>query len=356
MFHSTRLKLTAWYLVIIMLVSISFSLVIYGLLSAEVQRFATAQRFRIERSFPDRNFTPPPAMIVDPDLLNETRQRIALMLSVVNCGIFVISGALGYFLAGRTLQPIGNMVDEQNRFISDASHQLRTPLTALKSTMEVNLRDKQLNLGGAKKLIVDSLGEVDKLQALSDSLLRMGQYQKPGSGDGAKMEKLNPADVVKEAVKKVRPLADNKHIKITANSINQVIDGNKFALEELLTILLDNAVKYSPDKTEVQLNIKRIDGQIVITVSDRGAGIGKKDLPHIFERFYRADNSRLQTGAKGYGLGLSIAKQITDMHYGSIGVNSMMNKGTTFTVRLPVDQSGQSNKSSLFKQIFSLVK
>lgn len=356
MFHSARLKLTAWYLAIIMLVSISFSLVIYSMLSNEVERFAAAQRFRIQRSFLERDFPAPPPIIIDPELINETRQRIILMLLGVNSGIFVISGALGYFLAGRTLKPIGDMVEEQNRFISDASHELRTPLTALKSSMEVNLRDRNLNLADAKNLIVESLGEVDKLQALSDSLLRTAQYHKTGIGNQAKMEKLNLEDVVEEAVKKVLPLADNKHIKITNNIAVNVIDGNKFSLEELLIILLDNAVKYSREKMEVHVSAKKTDGHVLISVSDQGMGIEKKDLPHIFERFYRADTTRAKTDAKGYGLGLSIAKQIVDMHHGTVTVTSKINKGTIFTIKLPVRQNSQINKSPFLKPIFSLIK
>jgi signal transduction histidine kinase len=334
MFHSARLKLTAWYLLIIMLVSVSFSLVIYNMLHLEVQRFEMAQRFRIERRFIERGAPPPPVSLRETDLVKETEQRIALMLMVVNASILVISGAFGYFLAGRTLKPIMEMVDEQNRFISDASHELRTPLTALKSSMEVNLRDKKLTLSDARNLIAGSITEVDKLQILSDSLLRLSQYQK--SDHQTKFERIDAAEAVKEAVKKVTPLARNKDIVIVSDITKGEIEGNRYSLEELAVILLDNAIKYSPEKAKVTISAGKSDGNVFISIGDQGPGIDKKDLPHIFDRFYRADNTRSKNSVSGYGLGLSIAKQIAEMHHGSISVQSKAKKGTVFTVKLPV--------------------
>src|SRR3989344_3853916 len=129
MFKSARLTLTAWYLAIIMVISIAFSLMIYRVLLIEVIRFERAQRVRIERRMQFFN-SPIPVSL---ELIEEIKQRLIFRLFMVNIGIMVISGGLGYFLAGRTLKPIKEMVDEQNRFISDASHELRTPLTSLKS-------------------------------------------------------------------------------------------------------------------------------------------------------------------------------------------------------------------------------
>jgi len=131
MFKSARIKLTAWYLLIIMFISISFSFVIYRGLMSEVHRFSRMQRSRF---------------FVDEDLITEIQRRAIFGLGTINTIIFITSGALGYFLAGKTLSPIQEMVEEQNRFISDASHEFRTPLTALKSSFEVNLRDKNLSL------------------------------------------------------------------------------------------------------------------------------------------------------------------------------------------------------------------
>ena len=210
MFHSARIKLTAWYLLIIMLVSMSFSLVIYKVLVNEVDRFARTQTFRIERRFREGIYFPPEmhlrgtlpkAPIIDSELVDEIKGRLVFALLAINGGILIISGGLGFLLAGKTLRPIQDVVDEQNRFITDSSHELRTPLTSLKSAMEVNLRDKNLKLKDAKKLISENIEEVNKLQSLSDELLQLAQYQKPNNN--TKFEKLEFVDVVRTSIKKV---------------------------------------------------------------------------------------------------------------------------------------------------------
>ena len=142
MFSAARIKLTGWYLLIIMSVSICFSIFIYQILIREVERFARIRAIRMQERTFGRFSETVPLSALEAELIEDAKGHIILNLLVVNGVIFVISGGLGFILAGRTLDPIASMVDEQNRFISDASHELRTPLTSLKSAMEVNLRDK----------------------------------------------------------------------------------------------------------------------------------------------------------------------------------------------------------------------
>lgn len=327
MFRQARIKLTAWYLAIIMLISISFSLVIYRGLTFELSRIERVQRFR----------RPIPApFVIDPEIVKETQQRITLALVSINLFIWGTSAAAGYFLAGRTLQPIKQMVDEQNRFITDASHELRTPLTSLKSEIEVNLRDKKLSIEEARKLFKSNLEEVNNLQALSDGLIKLTQYQK--GENGLSFGKMSLAQIISEAVKKVSGLAKNKNITVINKVENYDIDGEKSTLIELFTIFLDNAIKYSSQKTKINLSSKKTDGYVLTRIADQGTGINKKDIPHLFDRFYRTDESRTKSKIKGYGLGLAIAKQIVEKHHGSIKVESKPNKGTAFTVSLPVKQ------------------
>ena len=329
MFNRARLKLTAWYLLIIMFISVAFSGVIYEGISNEAERFARAQELRFERSFPF-----PSVINYDwQDLINETKQRAIIMLAVINGTILVVAGGLSYFLAGKTLRPIREMLDEQNRFISDASHEFRTPLTSLKTTMEVSLRDKNLKLDDARSLITDSVGEVNKLQLLSDELLQLTQYHKPNGN--TMLEMLLLSKIVREAIRKVEPLARQKEITIKSQIKDEKVYGNKYGLVDLLVILLDNAIKYSPSPTTVIVKSVKNDGSVTITVSDKGIGIAEKDLPHIFDRFYRADTARSRPKSGGYGLGLSIAKKIVDMHHGMINVESRLKKGTTFIIKLP---------------------
>ncbi len=338
MFHSARIKLTAWYLFIIMLISISFSAAMYRVLSSELDRVQKVQKLRVEHRLPERCWIiPPHSPLLDPDLIAETKNRLLLILIGVNGAILGAAGVAGYFLAGRTLRPIKQMIDEQNRFVTDASHELRTPLTALKSEIEVNLRDKNLTLTQAKKLLESNLEEVNNLQTLSDGLIKLTQYQK--GDNGLTVGDVSLAALINEAVKKVTHAAKIKYIAIVDATADYIFEGNKPTLIELFIILLDNAIKYSPKQTKIRLTSEKIDDQIFIHITDQGIGIDAEDIPHIFDRFYRTDKSRTKSHAQGYGLGLSIAKQIVDKHNGSIKVQSKPNKGTTFSIQIPLKHS-----------------
>ena len=343
MFKSARLKLTAWYLLIIMVISISFSTFIYLGLTREFDRVLRIQEYRIEHQGTlqrliqrpiwqndDIPFSRPP----DPQVISEARSRIAEGLLGINIIIFIFSSLAGYFLAGRTLRPIKKMVDEQNRFITDASHELNTPLTALKTSIEVNLRNKKFNLNDAKKTLLSNLEEVDNLQLLSDELIKITQYQKPNGN--FQFENVSIKEIIGVSVNRVLPIAKNKNIEIKTKIVNLKVNAEKRSLIELFTILLDNAIKYSPSKEDIVVSAEKTDHKIKVLVKDSGLGIDKKDLPFIFDRFYRADASRSKQKVSGYGLGLSIAKKIVELHRGDISAESTVNKGTTFIVTLPI--------------------
>lgn len=355
MFNSARLKLTAWYLLIIMAISILFSGIIYKLLMMEFNRFEQAQRFRIERNIEEEDFLPPNVQYkivahpfpINSDLIEETRERIIIMLISINSGILIIAGMLGYVLAGRTLQPIKEMMDEQNRFISDASHEIRTPLTSLKSAFEVFLRDRKPELKEAKTIISESLLEVNTLQSLSDSLLQLAQYEKPNGHSQFEIVELD--EIIEQSVSKVKKRALEKNIKINFQKTALSIEGNKFGLIDLLVILLDNAIKYSPEKSNITLESSKLDGDIEIAVIDEGMGIEEKDLHHIFDRFYRADQARSKKKEGGYGLGLSIATKIVNFHEGSISVTNNEKKGTTFRIKLPISHSHGIKQNFIFR-------
>lgn len=349
MFRSARIKLTTWYLFIIMLISISFSIVIYRVLVTELDRVERIERSRIQRGFPERlriiippeSFGELPQMFfLDPKVIQDAKNHLKVMLAVVDLIILGTSTLSGYFLAGRTLKPIKQMVEDQNHFVSDASHELHTPLTSLKAEIEVNLRDKKLTLPDAKKLLISNLEEVNNLQVLSDRLIKLARYQK--NINGLKIVSLNLMSVIDEAVKKVSFIAKNRKINIENEILDFKLEGDKQSLIEVFVIFLDNAIKYSPEFSVVNLSSKKIDGNVFINVIDHGIGIDEKDLPHLFDRFFRADKSRNKSNIEGYGLGLSIAKQIIDMHNGKITVMSNVNKGTVFTIQIPIKHSHKS--------------
>ena len=343
MFKHARLKLTAWYLLILLGISISFSLVIYRVLVQEVERFDRIQRLRIDRRihvgdefYDSLNRLPKEIPFENPELVEEVKQRIIFMLILVNALIVVAAGGLGYILAGRTLNPIQEMVDEQNRFITDASHELRTPLTALKSSLEVHLRDANVTIKEAKNLMQNSITQVDSLQSLSDSLLSLAQYQKPSPT--LILKEVDMAEVLDRAVKKVGPLVKNKGISIIHSFKKMLLTGDRESLEDLFVILLDNAIKYSGKKQKIYISLDGETDALVVAIKDKGVGIKSSDLPHVYDRFYRADETR---STSGYGLGLSIAKHICLIHNGSIQIESVFEKGTTVVVKLPRIAGGQ---------------
>lgn len=309
LFISARTKLSLFYLVIIMAISFFFSLIIYKGLTLELNRIENMQRVR----------RPNPQFVIDPEIINETKSRIALSLFVLNLCILGISGISGYFLSGKTLEPIQKMMDEQKDFISNASHELRTPLSTLKSQIEVSLRDKKLDLVEARKMLVSNLEEVDNMTKLSNYLLKLNKFQ-----DGKyEFKKLDLKKVVTKAV--------GKHdVKLSLEKC--LINGNEESLYELVSILVDNAIKYSNNKQNLSLRDKKIEMSLknkILEVTDHGIGISESDLPHIFDRFFRGDKARSHDG---YGLGLSIAKQIAVLHNAKIKVKSKLGVGTTFKV------------------------
>lgn len=340
MFSSARIKLTLWYLLIIAIITALFSVGIYKGFTREFDRIVRIQRFRIEHPDqfpPGRVFTEAPSGApetrrFDAQLIEESENRIRATIALVDLGILAASALAGYFLAGRTLRPIEQMLEEQKRFTADASHELRTPLAALRTSIEVSLRDKNLNLKQAKAILQDNLEEVENLQALSDNLLVLTRAQ--DGRNGFNLQKVSLQKVVDEAIGKINVLARQNQIEVVSRVEEYVFDADEEKVVRLIVVLLDNALKYSGSGKKVYLLAKPLERKIKIEVKDDGLGIAEEDLPHIFDRFYRADKSRSKI--LGYGLGLPIAKKIAQLHKGVISVESKLGKGSVFTVLLPI--------------------
>lgn len=352
MFHSARIKLTTWYLLIMFVVSSFFSLAVYRMLSLEVDRFVAMQKSKMERRMLDPDFlpyemrqrfpTPPIAFVIERELVNETKARIALSLLVVDGAILAISGMLAYFLAGKTLKPISDMVEEQKRFIGDASHELRTPLTALKSAIEVNLRDKNMSLDDAKDLLTCAKDQVDRLTHLSNSLLELTKHDLSGTYEDRIREKINVGSVVEQVVSEMSNIGIQKSVSIKTNIKESFVFSTNHDIYRLATILIENAIKYSKPDTEVEVTVYSHKKHVHIKVKDHGIGISEEDKKRVFDRFYRADAARNVHGTNGYGLGLAIAKKIVDSYKGKIDVKSKSGIGSEFIVTLPMVKVDQS--------------
>ena len=220
--------------------------------------------------------------------------------------------------------------------MADASHELRTPLTAIKTEVEVALRDKGLNLAAARKLLQSNLEETNKMQSLSNSLLVLSKYQ---SADfKPEFEPVRFIEVLEKAKEKLMPKMSERKITVKIEGEDIELEANYNSQVELFTILLDNTIKYSNEDSAVIVKTQVIGKSALFSVQDFGVGIKDEDIPKIFDRFYRSDASRGKDQADGYGLGLAIAKSIVDMHQGKIWVESKLGEGSTFKVELPLKQ------------------
>lgn len=328
-FHSAALKLTAWYLAIIMLLSLSSSLAIYQLSRDQLVNNTRRQVYffnDVLDSSDFRNFSQLRQRQLDQGL-NRLRGNLVLF----NLLVFAGGGIAAYALARRTLRPIEESLIAQKRFTADASHELRTPLTAMQTEIEVALRSKSITKAEAVDLLHSNLEEVGKLKSLSEGLLHLAS-----SGHMLKVDQpVQLKNVAEAAIDKWAKAAAKRKIKIKSETKEVTVPGDQQSLTDLVSILLDNAIKYSPDGSVVNLKVYRRAREAFISVQDPGVGISAEDLPKIFERFYRTDSSRNKTTTEGYGLGLSIAKKIADVHGGFIEVKSAPGRGAVFTLRLP---------------------
>lgn len=335
MFKEARIKLTVWYSVIIMIVSLSFSGIIYVGINRELIRVDNLQKEREARlddlrKFLIQNSLPFPleAQSLEVETVEHARLRAIYALGLINVSILVISGIGGYLLAGLTLDPISEMVKEQKEFISNASHELRTPLTSLKTEIEVALRDKKLSPVQAKNILKSNLDDINSMQKLSNYLLKLHRFE--NSEVDMKMDKINLGNVILRVIKSKGSYARQNKIRIVKNIAKVYVNGNEEYITELAGILIENAIKYSGKAKKIEVSTKK--GGFLV-VRDFGIGIAKNDLPHVFDRFYRADSSRSKENAEGFGLGLSIAKSITERLGSKIKVQSKMGEGTTFSVQ-----------------------
>lgn len=334
-------RLAATYLGIIMLMSIGFSVMFYNTSSHQLGRQLP----------PDSYFNTSPDGL--PGGFGSRRQNVneflqaridegrsALLIRLVWLNILALigGGVVSYYLARRTLEPIEEAMDAQTRFVSDASHELRTPITALQATNEVALRKPKLSIAEAKDLLQYNVEEAVKLKLLSDGLLGLLKQEH----DAPQTTTVSLQDIIGEAMNRVVQYAVKKGITINDEVPNVEVLGNKQTLAQVVTILLDNAVKYSHPKGTIYLEGNTKGKYAYLNVRDEGVGIKASDIPHIFERFYRADSSRSKENKEGYGLGLSIAHKIIEQHNGEISVQSTIEHGSTFILKLPLAPTARS--------------
>ena len=351
LFLSARVQLMLWYLATTMALSVLFSTALYFSFTNELER--GFERVRVQILAQQHGIELPAQWrsrsgdLDDPRLrqdlknsllyesLTVAKQAILWRLIVINVSVAGLASIVGWLVAGRTLAPIQKAHEDQKRFIADASHELRTPITALKTLLEVFLLKKRHTAGEVKELTDTALSEAKKLQFLVDKLLRLALYQ--GTRRQLTFSTFNFATVVESVVRTMSPLAEQKGISLKVHLEAGELQADKEKIGELISIILENAIKYT-QKGSVSITAAQIKKQVTILVTDTGVGIDAASLACVFDRFYRADESRGTATESGFGLGLAVAKEIAQMHGGTITVSSQVGVGSSFCIVLPVHQ------------------
>jgi two-component system, OmpR family, sensor kinase len=221
-----------------------------------------------------------------------------------------------------------------NRFSADASHELRTPLTVLQGELESIARNSSNLPAEIRDTIGSALEETHRLTKIVENLLAISRLE---AGDARKQrERLDFAELARNTADQMRLLAEEKHIHLDCNGAEAVeVDADPARLKQVVVNLLDNAIKYTPESGRVSISVMKQDGRAVFEIADTGIGISPDDLPHIFDRFYRADKARSRQMG-GTGLGLSIVRSICLAHDGQVKVESIEGQGSVFHIQLPL--------------------
>lgn len=260
----------------------------------------------------------------------EALNRLIVQLILASAVGLILGALASLLMATRSLRPIIRALDRQRAFVADASHELRTPLTLIRTNVDAWLRRAK----GENRLYARNIiEEVDHLNRIVGDLTMLALADARHLRIEPRSIELN--EVVNDLMSQTRPLAEERGVLIRPELNGGArIEADPARLRQLLLILLDNALQHTPSGGEVSIAVMKDQGNARITVSDNGEGIPGDDLPHIFERFYRADKARSRENG-GTGLGLAIAKWIVDAHKGDIAVKSSVGQGTEVAVSLP---------------------
>lgn len=321
-FSKARLKLFGWYVLISFLLLSVFTIVAF---QAERQSFN-----QIEKIVANRARRPLVTALVD-DRLSQFTADFRERLLYFDIILFLASTGASWFLSGITLKPIEEMLKKQQEFSADASHELRTPLTSIIMELEAIKRTQKKVPTELSSSLENIKVEALRMKQLVNNLLTLVRNQ-PDQGNGDEVFILN--EVAQNSFDSLKKIAQGKKLDYVLQDNEKIkIKGDIERIKQALTVILENAIKYTSSGSVI-MKIEPVNQKIaMVEVADTGIGIPPGDIPHIFERFYRV---RTRTKTQGTGLGLAIAKKIIDDHKGKIIVKSTVDKGSTFSIYLPL--------------------
>lgn len=266
----------------------------------------------------------------------ETIDNLLKILAISFVAGILVSAGLGYFLAGRGLKPIKAAYHSKQTFLANASHELKTPLSVIMLSAEVLADEMPPENDFQRQTVADIQDEAVKMSDLVNHLLLLARSD--GSNLLSSKAPFNISELLTDEVARLQKIAQVKSIAFTTDiSTNIKYTGDQKLIQSVFSILIDNAIKYTPSGGQVFVTLEKSEGLsphgVQLRIKDTGIGISAQELDKIFERFYRVESSRSkETG--GYGLGLAIAKDIVTQHGGTIHATSAVGQGTEFVVML----------------------
>lgn len=254
-------------------------------------------------------------------------------LIIIGTIIILVFFIIIIFLSKWALAPVKKSWEQQKQFLADASHELKTPLTIILTNLKILESHKSSTIQDELKWIENSNEEALRMKELIDSMLFLAksEYSKTPQS----YSKIDFSDILMRKVLAFESIAYENGLTIKDNiESNVFLEGDLVQLNQLISILLDNAYKYSKENTEIEISLSKDQKNIYLVVTNFGNPLSEDDLIYVFERFYRAEESRSREQG-GYGLGLSIAKSIVDLHKGQIKAELYKDDGNSFKVILP---------------------
>jgi len=281
------------------------------------------------------------AVLINTSQLEQISQNHEQLIVVVMASFWILSLLASLYLARVSVKPLLESMQKQQSFVENASHELRTPLAVLQNRLETLFRKPEATILESSESIASSLEEVRNMRFLTTNLLNLARRD-----DGIKPElgEVQP-DFFNTTFTNYEMIAsENNRVFHFENRIHRTIITDKLLLKQLMTILFDNAVKYTEEDGEIHFVIAATERTLYLSVADDGIGISAVDKKKIFDRFYRVDKARTRQKG-GFGLGLSLAKQIVDALKGSISVKDNKPNGTIFEVKIAIQTpSKRKNK------------
>lgn len=323
-YRKAVLLLTLYYTVGVVVILAIFNIMVYGLFIGSIQN--QEHELREGRVVEEDSLEE-----LSEERIGQLQQNLVDILLLSDAIIFVVSLGLAYVVSRKTLAPLEESYQQQARFVADAAHELRTPLSVVKAGSEVMLRSERSS-SEYVEFIRESLEEIEHLITLSNNLLYLAERKKR---DSMIEQSIVFSDLCKKQITFMSSYAKERMITIQSSiEENVILRGDKDALARMIVNLMKNAIDYTNAHGVVTITLLQKNSKSILSISDTGIGISAKDLPYIFERFYKVDHSRSRHSTNA-GLGLAIVKEIVVAHKGEIKVESKMGKGTTFTVILP---------------------